>query len=372
MTDKMTFKTKELKDESVEQIYSVLIVDDDESLIKTTEKLLSKFTFKNRKINLLAARSGKEAFEVMQKRSDIALAIVDVVMESKDSGLELVRKVRTELQNKTTRIILRTGHPADFPPLDVVINYDLNDYLSKSDTDRDKLYISVTLALRTYDELKGIEDQKKKLENYEREIRDQFTGLRSFILRAISYNKHEKEPLINCKVDANGVVLSFDRAMNAPHINNSYLLKEGIDVAILNKNLTTLNNASIGAGKHALEVIDILKSGQYDSLENKVRILKGYVESSGLAVDHYLKMLPVDLAEKIENLWNQVPDDYMLRMIRYETDAIILSSNNDSELEKAVKRYAQLCKQAGVDPLVQVGHFEEGLAHKVKSILTKM
>ncbi|MBJ7019594.1 phosphodiesterase, partial [Vibrio cholerae] len=70
---------------------------------------LTGFKFQNRPLELISVLSGLEARKVMAERSDIALALVDVVMETEHAGLDLVRYIREELQNRQVRLVLRTG-----------------------------------------------------------------------------------------------------------------------------------------------------------------------------------------------------------------------------------------------------------------------
>ena len=60
-------------------------------------------------------------------------------MEVDHAGLDVVKYVREELQNKMVRIVLRTGQPGQAPEDDVVTNYDINDYKDKTELTSQKL-----------------------------------------------------------------------------------------------------------------------------------------------------------------------------------------------------------------------------------------
>jgi response regulator RpfG family c-di-GMP phosphodiesterase len=75
--------------------------------------------------------------------------------------LELVRWIREELQNKTIRLILRTGQPGQAPEEDVIVNYDINDYKAKAELDSRKLMTSVYSALRSYRDIMEIEQARR-------------------------------------------------------------------------------------------------------------------------------------------------------------------------------------------------------------------
>jgi len=90
--------------------------------------------------------------------------IVDVVMESEHAGLDLVRHVREELDNRLVRIVLRTGHPGQAPERDVIRGYDINDYKEKTELTAHKLEMTVFVALRGYRDLMMIEAARVGLE----------------------------------------------------------------------------------------------------------------------------------------------------------------------------------------------------------------
>jgi CheY-like chemotaxis protein len=91
--------------------WKLLIVDDEASIHDMTKRVLADIRFENRPLAFLDAYDGAEACAVMAAHDDIAVILLDVVMESDDAGLRVVRYIREELRNKFTRIILRTGQP---------------------------------------------------------------------------------------------------------------------------------------------------------------------------------------------------------------------------------------------------------------------
>ena len=142
----------------------VLIVDDDSSIHAATRMVLRGISFQGRMLKCLSAGSGMEARELLATQSDIALVLLDVVMESDDAGLRLVRYIRNDLDNKRIRIILRTGQPGQAPERDIILNYDINDYKSKTELTTQKLFTSVVAALRGYQDISAIERHRAGLE----------------------------------------------------------------------------------------------------------------------------------------------------------------------------------------------------------------
>ena len=88
--------------------WKILVVDDEEGVHQVTTLALKHFTFDNRGLLLLHAYSAEEALDLLDKHADIAVILLDVVMESEHAGLNLVHTIRKELQNTGVRIVLRT------------------------------------------------------------------------------------------------------------------------------------------------------------------------------------------------------------------------------------------------------------------------
>ena len=88
---------------------------------------------------------------------------LDVVMEQDDAGLHLVRYIRETLKLADVRIILRTGQPGYAPEIDAIRDFDINDYKTKSELTRIKLFTTVTSAIRSYDQIRKISDSRRGL-----------------------------------------------------------------------------------------------------------------------------------------------------------------------------------------------------------------
>lgn len=144
--------------------WKVLIVDDEEDVHKVTQLVLSDVNFLNKKIDFYNCYSAAEAKDFLNKHNDIAVILLDVVMEEDDSGLKLVKYIRNELDNQIARIILRTGQPGQAPEEQVVVEYDINDYKSKPELTSEKLFTTVIASLRSYRDLVTIEKSRKGLE----------------------------------------------------------------------------------------------------------------------------------------------------------------------------------------------------------------
>ncbi|MBU6505655.1 MAG: flagellar brake protein [Betaproteobacteria bacterium] len=136
-----------------EQGWKILIVDDEADVHQVTQLVLQNFTFEGRPLQFLNAYSGAEAFDLMREHPDTAVVLLDVVMETDDAGLVFARRVRTELDNRAVRLVLRTGQPGQYPEQLVMTCYDVNDYKSKTELTAQQVSLAITSGLRNYRDL---------------------------------------------------------------------------------------------------------------------------------------------------------------------------------------------------------------------------
>ncbi len=172
----LVFQDKPLEvQQNTENPWKIIIADDEEEVHIMTRMVLKKFTFQNRGVKLLCAYSGEEVKALMREHDDVAVVLVDVVMETEDAGLEVVKFIRNELQNPFVRIILRTGQPGQAPQDEVIRTYDINDYKSKTELTVQKLYTSIIASLRSYTDMKLIDTNRRGLEFLLNSTKDLFT-----------------------------------------------------------------------------------------------------------------------------------------------------------------------------------------------------
>jgi diguanylate cyclase (GGDEF)-like protein len=144
--------------------WRVLVVDDDDDVHAATLLALRNISISGRPLELLRADSAADARKIIENTRHIAVVLLDVVMETEDAGLRLVRSIREELDCRETRIILRTGQPGYAPELEVIRDYDINDYTTKSELTRTRLVTSLTTAIRSYEQIRTINEAKHKLD----------------------------------------------------------------------------------------------------------------------------------------------------------------------------------------------------------------
>ncbi|MBF0304300.1 MAG: hybrid sensor histidine kinase/response regulator [Alphaproteobacteria bacterium] len=144
--------------------WPLLVIDDDAQVLAMTRVLMRDITFDGRPFEVLGAASAAEGAEILVKRPDIPVILLDVVMETDHAGLDLARRIRDEIGNHRVRIILRTGQPGEAPERDVVLAYDINDYKSKAELTAQKLFTSVIGALRSWRDIVAVERHRLGLE----------------------------------------------------------------------------------------------------------------------------------------------------------------------------------------------------------------
>ncbi|MEG1050942.1 MAG: hypothetical protein RSF79_02705 [Janthinobacterium sp.] len=143
--------------------WRVLIVDDDVDVHVVTKFALSQASFQGRRLSFLHAYSGAEALALLRGTPDIAVVLLDVIMETQDAGLQVARQVREDLHNSAVRIILRTGQPGQALEHRIIIDYDINDFWCKTDLTTRKLFTTVIASLRTYAALREAQQQVAEL-----------------------------------------------------------------------------------------------------------------------------------------------------------------------------------------------------------------
>ena len=168
--------------------WDILLVDDEPDVLSVSKLAMRDFEVYGRPLKLHTAASKAEALEILNKEtkwlSTLAVAFIDVVMETDTAGLELCQYIREDLNNSITQLFIRTGQPGIAPERTVIDRYDINGYFTKAEATEDKLYSLVKSgvrqflsirkmqgALRMLDDLITAGDSRQKLaESFERMI----------------------------------------------------------------------------------------------------------------------------------------------------------------------------------------------------------
>jgi two-component sensor histidine kinase len=140
--------------------WKIIIADDDQEVHAITRLALEDFEFEGKTLKFFSAYSASETIDLVRRHPDAALILLDVVMEEDDSGLQVVRHIRTVLGNHFVRIILRTGQPGRAPRRRIIDEYDINDYKEKIELTDQKLYTAIVVALRAFRDLRLLEESR--------------------------------------------------------------------------------------------------------------------------------------------------------------------------------------------------------------------
>lgn len=157
--------------------HKMLVVDDDESIHKITKMAIDSIDsidFIDVELEVLTAYSAAQAKEILDQQADITLALLDVVMESPEAGLELVNYIRQEKKNDLIRLVMRTGQANQFPSTEIVQKYDINDFKEKTELTIEKLFITIRNSIKQYEQLKEL--KQKYSGTYQQLVTNGLTG----------------------------------------------------------------------------------------------------------------------------------------------------------------------------------------------------
>lgn len=145
------------------QVWKVLSVEDDAHYQASLVNILDGFEVMGHQVQMLTASSAYRAAEIIADTPDLAVALLDVVMEHDEAGLQLVDTIRQVLGNSALRVILLTGQPGMAPFNDVMQRYDIDEYWQKTDITADKIRSVVAAHIRTWSAYHELESARKSL-----------------------------------------------------------------------------------------------------------------------------------------------------------------------------------------------------------------
>ncbi len=175
MSDLFKFAEEKEEKKVSQKTWKILVVDDEVSVHDITKTALKHVTVDDRRLELIFALSATEAKQILQQHDDIAMALIDVIMETPSAGLDLVNYIRNDLRNSIIRLVIRTGQPHEVPEREVIDEYDINDYKEKTELTVDKLYTVIRSSIKQYTQL--IELSNKYEDVYRQMTRHPLTRL---------------------------------------------------------------------------------------------------------------------------------------------------------------------------------------------------
>ncbi|MBX3170018.1 MAG: response regulator receiver protein [Candidatus Eremiobacteraeota bacterium] len=134
--------------------WEILIVDDEPDVFAVSRLALKNVKVYGVPLKLHYCASRTEAVDLISTKSDyapaLAVALIDVVMETDTAGLDLCRFIREERGNPFTQLFIRTGQPGTAPEREVIDRYEINGYFTKAEATEDKLYSMIKSGVRQY------------------------------------------------------------------------------------------------------------------------------------------------------------------------------------------------------------------------------
>lgn len=159
--DELVFAAEGSSDDAVPESpapWKVAVIDDDESVRAITRLALGQLKIDGRPLDLLEASSAEEGIALFATHPDIALGLIDMVMEEPSAGLRVISAVREQQGNRRTRLVVRTGQPGHLPEDRVIRDYDINDYREKTELSAQKLRTVAHAAIRSFRDIVVVED----------------------------------------------------------------------------------------------------------------------------------------------------------------------------------------------------------------------
>ncbi len=146
---------------SKKRVHKLLVVDDSKLMHEITSLVLDSMNFLDFDLKMISAYSAKEAKKIFINNPDISLAIVDINMETSSAGLDFVNYIRNELKEKLIRLVIRTSEVDNYPAIDIIQEYDINDFLDKTNAAPERIFTTIRSCIKQYEQLEELEHKYK-------------------------------------------------------------------------------------------------------------------------------------------------------------------------------------------------------------------
>ena len=263
MNDDFLFANDSIEEEEAVSIgsWKVIIIDDEPEVHAVTKLALSDFTFQDKHLEFYSAYSGAEGKKLIVEHPDAAIVLLDVVMETDDAGLQVAKFIREEAGNHKARIILRTGQPGQAPERQVILDYDINDYKSKTELTAQKLFTVVMSSLRAYRDIIALDNSRQ--------------GLQKIIeASADIFSSHSMEQFIDGVMQQLTSVIGCGNE-KAMYITDSLMVNCASDDEAL-KVIAAQGEFENSLGKPVQEFVDLeLQEAFQEAIENKSIVYRG-------------------------------------------------------------------------------------------------
>ena len=117
--------------------WEILLVDDEPDVLSVSKLAMKNIVVDGAGLRIHTARSKAEAIEKLDTEfalqgglTSLAVAFIDVVMETDTAGLDLCQYIRDN-HGYYTQLYIRTGQPGVAPERAVIDRYEINGYFTK-------------------------------------------------------------------------------------------------------------------------------------------------------------------------------------------------------------------------------------------------
>ncbi len=304
----------EILDGSGGEAWQVLIVDDDPEIHSVTQLALSDLIVLGRRLEYLHAYSGQDACKLIEENDDIVLVLLDVVMETDDAGLNVVKHIREKLLRQDIRIVLRTGQPGYAPEESVIKEYDINDYKTKTELTRRKLVTTVYAAIRSYQQIATVTESRQGLEKIVTGSSGllELHSIPEYTLGTLKQLAQLIDQSIDCLFCARGQGI----IENANDLSFYIIAQQGFSSILEKQKLDTLKNDQIN---QQVKTCFTQKTHQY--LDNSLCLY--------LAKGSYRAVIYLTLAEPLSDVQKQLLEVFLTGVaIGYENVHLFQKLNN--------------------------------------------
>ena len=139
--------------------WRVLVADDDDDVLEVTALALDGMQVDQRPVELLFASTEAEARAYLESH-DVAVAILDVIMDTDRSGFDIAAWIRHTHRSRATRIVLRTGQPGQSDGQRAFHIGDINEFWLKTELGVGRMRATLSGLIRSYRDLIAMESAR--------------------------------------------------------------------------------------------------------------------------------------------------------------------------------------------------------------------